>query len=71
MCGSGVLIYMVPIRVALRMTRVALLLRPIISVVFAAVRGTTTIRTTSGALSVAGSAQIAGPTMSAFVFPQD
>ena len=40
-------------------------------VVFAAVRGTTSIRTASGALGVAGSSQVAGSTSSASVFPQD
>lgn len=71
MSGSGVLTIMVPIRVALRMTRLVHLQRPKIVVVFAAVRGTTTIRATSGALSVSGAAQMSGSTSSAFVSPQD
>jgi hypothetical protein len=45
--------------------------RPTTAVVFVAVRGTTTIRSTSGALIVAGTSQMAGSTTSAFVFPQD
>ena len=48
-----------------------LLQLPIIRVVFAAVRGATSIRATSGALAVSGSARMAGATTSAFVFPQD
>jgi hypothetical protein len=40
-------------------------------VVFVAVRGSTSIRTSSGALIVSGSAQLAGATTTAFVFPQD
>ncbi len=40
-------------------------------VVFVAVRGTTTIRTSSGALGVAGAARVSGASTSAFVFPQD
>ena len=45
--------------------------RPIISIVFAAVRGSTTIRSTSGALIVAGTTLIIGSTAAVFVFPQD
>jgi hypothetical protein len=71
MSGSGVLIYMVPIRVALRMTQLARLQRPIIRVVFAAVRGSAAIRTSSGALIVAGTSQMAGTTTAASVSPQD
>ena len=71
MFGSGVLTYMVPIRVALRVTRMVHLQRQINSVVFAAVRGTAAIRTTSGALIVAGGTQVAGAASAASVFPQD
>ena len=41
-----------------------------LTVVFAAVRGTSTIRTTSGALIVTGTIQITGTTTTVFVFPQ-
>ena len=40
-------------------------------VVFVAVRGSTTIRSSSGALIVTGATRISGTTISAFVFPQD
>ena len=71
MCGIGVLTCMHRIRVHLRRIRSVQIPRLILAVVFAAVRGTTTIRSSSGALTVAGSALIAGTTTSAFVFPQD
>ena len=42
-----------------------------LTVVFVAVRGTTTTRITSGALIVSGTAQISGATTTGFVFAQD
>ena len=42
-----------------------------LTVVFVAVRGTTTTRITSGALIVAGSTVITGSTSAGFVFAQD
>ena len=42
-----------------------------LTVVFVAVRGTTTTRITSGALIVTGTTQITGTTTTGFVFPQD
>ena len=71
MFGSGVLICTVRIRVNLRLILQVRHQRPIIPVVFVAVRGTTSIRASSGALIVAGSTQMAGTSTSAFVFPQD
>ena len=71
MCGSGVQICSVPIQLVHRMTPLVHLHRPITPVVFAAVRGSTSIRTASGALFVAGSSQFSGTASSASVFPQD
>ena len=69
MSGSGVLIYMVPIQLAARLTQLALLQRPIMTVVFVAVRGTASIRTTSGALTVSATSQTSGTSSAAFAFP--
>jgi hypothetical protein len=69
MCGNGVLI-----TITLIITpRVAIPKIPdgLCIVVFAAVLGTTPNRTTSGALAVTGTTQVAGATSTAFVFPQD
>ena len=71
MCGSGVLTLLHLIRVGRKRIPSVVLQHPIINVVFAAVRGATTIRSTSGALTVIGSTQIRGSSTSAFVFPQD
>ena len=71
MFGNGVLIYMFLTIVQRRQILQVLHQRPIMSVVFAAVRGTAAIRTTSGALIVAGGTQVAGAASAASVFPQD
>ena len=71
MFGSGVLIGMVRTAVHHRQILRVLVHRLRIAIVFGAVRGTLTIRTTSGALIVAGTTQIAGTSASDFVFPQD
>ena len=71
MFGSGVQICMVLTQVLKRPIPLVPLQRPITSVVFVAVRGAATIRTSSGALNVSATALISGSSSSAFVFPQD
>ncbi len=71
MSGSGVLIGVVRTAVHRRPIRRAPDHRRRIAVVFAAVRGSTTFRSASGALTVIGSTRIAGATSLAFVSPQD
>lgn len=71
MLGSGVLTCTVHIQIAVRLTQLARLQRPIISDVFAAVRGSTPIRTRSGALTGAGTAQITVATSTASALRQD
>jgi hypothetical protein len=71
MCGSGVQICMDRIQVGLKLTLPVRRQRPITSVVFVAVRGTSSIRAASGAPIVSGTILITGITTSAFVFPQD
>ena len=71
MCNSGVQICSVPIQTVHKMIHLALIHRLIMSVAFAAVRGSATIRTSYDALSVPGTSQISGSTTAAFDFPQD
>ena len=71
MCGSGVQIRMVRTAAQHRQILEVPGNRPIFTVVFAAVRGTAAIRTSSGALIVAGATKVSGTTASASVFPQD
>jgi hypothetical protein len=71
MSGNGVLTFTVDTFRPLRLILRVLHQRLIMSVVFAAVRGTTSIRSTSGALIGSGATQISGTATSAFVFPQD
>ena len=71
MFGSGVLIGTDLTQALKRPILLVLRQRPIMSVVFAAVRGTAAIRATSGARFAAGSIQIAGSAASVFVFPPD
>jgi hypothetical protein len=71
MFGSGVLTFMVDTGRRLRLILRVQPQRPTTAVVFAAVRGSTAIRTSSGALIVAGTTQFTGSASSAFVFPQD
>ena len=69
MCGNGVLITGTLI-IAPR-AEIPKIPDGLSLVVFAAVRGTSTIRTSSGAISVTGASQITGASTAAFVFPQD
>ena len=62
---------MAPTLPSLRQILVVQAHRPIMTVVFAAVRGSASIRSSSGALIVTGATQITGTTSSVFVFPQD
>ena len=71
MFGSGVLIGTDLTEVLKRSILWVLRQRPIIAVVFVAVRGSSAIRAASGALIVTGSIQFSGASASAFVFPQD
>ena len=71
MFGNGVLIGMVRTAVHRGQILQVQAHHPIRAVVFAAVRGSTTIRTPSGALIVTGTTQLTGQTASVFVFPQD
>ena len=71
MFGNGVLIGMVRTAVHRGQILQVQAHHPIRAVVFAAVRGGSTIRTTSGALIVSGSTQRTGATAAVFVFPQD
>ena len=69
MSGSGVQMFLHLTPAHLRSIRRGR--HPERSVVFAAVRGTTTFRTSSGALIVTGTTQITGATSAVFVSPQD
>lgn len=68
MCGSGAPTSTDLIAVHLRTIRSAQVHRLRIAVVFAAVRGAATIRTTSGALIVTGTTQVSGSSASASVY---